>query len=80
MSHALVALAGDRVSGIRVGVALGKGSPEFYRAVLKVNRGDRITDNFDHGRSGNLLADVDACHSFASGPPVALYPCHTVSD
>jgi hypothetical protein len=27
--------------------------------VLKVNRGDRITDNFDHGRSGNLLADID---------------------
>jgi hypothetical protein len=57
--RALVALAGDRVSGIRIGVAWGNASPEVYRAVLKVNRGDRITDNFDHGRSGNLLADVD---------------------
>jgi hypothetical protein len=57
--RALAALAGNRVSGIRVGIAWGNGAPEVYRAVLKVNRGDRITDNFDHGRSGNLLADVN---------------------
>ncbi len=50
---------GVQVSGLRLNVFLGSGEPRILRATWKVNVGGD-TDNFDSGRSGNLVAAVDA--------------------
>ncbi len=55
----LADLAGERLSGLRVAMVERDGEPRIYCAVLKINSGRSITDNFEHGKSGNLLADVD---------------------
>ena len=52
-------LAGPMVSGMRIGILNRHAGPEIYRGVLKINRGDSATDNFEHGLSGNLLGDID---------------------
>ena len=52
-------LAGPNISGIRIGVVKRENKAKIYAAVLKINAGHNITDNFEHGSSGNLLANVD---------------------
>ena len=55
----LATLCGSGLSGVRVGVARSASTSETYRAVIKLNRGDLITDNFEHGMSGNFLGHVN---------------------
>ncbi|MCL4743913.1 MAG: hypothetical protein KJZ83_00710 [Burkholderiaceae bacterium] len=54
----IAARCGERVSGVRVNVFLSNEGPRLLRATWKINVvGD--SDNFDAGRSGNLVAAVD---------------------
>lgn len=52
-------VCGDRVASLRVVVLLGPHGPRLFRAGWKIPTGDNISDNFQHGQSGNLLAAVD---------------------
>jgi hypothetical protein len=52
-------LCGDRVASVRVVVLLDRHGPQIFRAGWKIPTGDNISDNFQHGQSGNLLAAVD---------------------
>jgi hypothetical protein len=54
-----VAICGDRLSGVRLQVLLGKNGPQVFRAMWKIPVGHNIMDNFQHGRSKNLLGAVD---------------------
>jgi hypothetical protein len=59
-SHSSIArICGDRVSGLRVHAFLGRDAVHIHRLVWKINSGRLESDNFTHGRSGNLLADID---------------------
>ena len=53
-------LCGPKISGVRIHTFLTPSGPRITRAIWKVNVGVRDSDNFEHGRSGNLLARVDA--------------------
>ncbi len=37
-----------------------QGDIEIYLTLLKIIAGNRLTDNYQHGRSGNLIANIDA--------------------
>lgn len=52
-------LIGERVATVRLMMLnLGTG-PEPYRAALRLPVGRSMVDNFRHGKSGNLLGEVD---------------------
>ena len=52
-------VAGDSVSGVRIHVLRMRSGPVIFRPVWKITRQGAVVDNFQHGRSGNLLASVD---------------------
>lgn len=52
-------LCGAKISGVRVHSFLGRDGPVLTRAIWKIHAGRGDSDNFCHGASGNLLADVD---------------------
>ncbi len=52
-------VCGDRVASVRVVVLLGRRGPQVFRATWKIPTGKNISDNFQHGQSGNLLAAID---------------------
>jgi len=56
---ALAELTGGGISGVRCGIVKKDDVATCYMAVLKVNNGANVTDNFEHGESGNLLANID---------------------
>jgi hypothetical protein len=59
-SHRDIAdVAGDSVSGVRVHVLRMRNGPVIFKPVWKITRQGAVVDNFQHGRSGNLLASVD---------------------
>lgn len=59
-SHPAIAeRCGPKISGVRLHTFLTPSGPRILRAIWKVNVGARDSDNFEHGRSGNLLARVD---------------------
>jgi hypothetical protein len=59
-SHSAIAeVAGDSVSGVRLHVLRLQSGPVIFRPVWKITRRGAVVDNFQHGRSGNLLAAVD---------------------
>lgn len=49
----------DKISGLRIHTFFAPDRVEVIRAVFKINVGTRDSDNFAHGRSGNMLAAVD---------------------
>ncbi len=49
----------DKISGLRIHSFLSSDKVTITKAVFKVNIGDRDTDNFEHGFTGNLAAAVD---------------------
>lgn len=55
----IVERCGEKVSGVRVMSFNGKNGPEVFRAIWKINVGTTETDNFHHGASGNMIADID---------------------
>jgi hypothetical protein len=52
-------VAGDSVSGVRLHVLRMRNGPLIFKPVWKITRQGAVVDNFQHGRSGNLLASVD---------------------
>jgi putative polysaccharide biosynthesis protein len=52
-------ICGVRASSIRMMVLLCSDGPHLIRAIWKVPVGGNMTDNFNHGLSGNMLGQVD---------------------
>jgi hypothetical protein len=57
---------GPRLATARVVVLMGDSGPLVHRAVLRIPAGKNMVDNFQHGRSGNLLGDVEVNSGFVS--------------
>jgi len=58
--HARIAeLCSNKISGVRVHTFLRTHGPEVTKAVLKINVGQVDWDNFQHGKSGNMLGALD---------------------
>jgi hypothetical protein len=56
----IAALTGsDKISGLRVHTFLSAQSTRVIKAIFKINIGQRDSDNFEHGASGNMLGAVD---------------------
>jgi hypothetical protein len=56
----IMALTGsDKISGLRVHSFLSAQSTRVIKAIFKINIGQRDSDNFEHGASGNMLGAVD---------------------
>jgi hypothetical protein len=56
----IAALTGsDKISGLRVHTFLSAKSTRVIKAIFKINIGQRDSDNFEHGASGNMLGAVD---------------------
>jgi hypothetical protein len=52
-------LSGHRLTSLRIIVILAPTGPEILSAVWRIPTGDNIADNFDVGRSGNIIAGID---------------------
>jgi Sugar-transfer associated ATP-grasp len=57
--HPAISRISRHVSTARVVVLYTDQGPRPFRAVWRVVTGKNMTDNFDSGRSGNLLAEID---------------------
>ena len=55
----LEAICGDRLSSVRVMTLYPEAGARIHRAIWKIPAGDNITDNYQHGAAGNLIASVD---------------------
>jgi len=84
--HARIAeLCSDKISGIRVHTFLGVKGPEITKAVFKINVGQVDWDNFQHGKSGNMLGALDirtgVVTRVISGTGIhqQVDPCHPLS-
>lgn len=55
----IAARLGNKISGIRIHTFLGKHGPEVTKAIWKINAGKLDSDNFERGKTGNMLAAVD---------------------
>ncbi|MEO0576635.1 MAG: sugar-transfer associated ATP-grasp domain-containing protein [Pseudomonadota bacterium] len=55
----LVPTIGNVLSGLRMIVLVGDDGPQHFRTSWKVPVGGNIIDNYDSGRTGNLVADID---------------------
>jgi Sugar-transfer associated ATP-grasp len=55
----IAAVAGDSISGVRIHVLRLKKGPTMFRPVWKITRRGAVVDNFQGGKSGNLLASID---------------------
>lgn len=58
-SPRVAALVGNRLSTVRIVVALTQTGPRVVFAEWKIPTGDNIIDNFHDGATGNLIAMVD---------------------
>ncbi|MFK8030996.1 MAG: sugar-transfer associated ATP-grasp domain-containing protein [Gammaproteobacteria bacterium] len=54
------ALCGPRLSTVRVVVVLENDKPRIHSTVWKVLTGTNMSDNFDSGKLGNVLANINA--------------------
>lgn len=78
----LVPVCGERIASVRIIVLMHDEGPEPISATWKVVVGNNMNDNYDGGRTGNLLASVDirsgrverAVHGY--GPALKLFPEH----
>jgi hypothetical protein len=59
-SHPLIIdICGHFLSSIRMMVLLSDDGPTLIRAIWKIPTGRNMIDNFSHGKSGNLLGQID---------------------
>ncbi len=59
-AHSAIAThCGTKISGVRVHTFLSTAGPKITRAIWKINAGKKDSDNFHHGASGNMLAEID---------------------
>jgi glutathione synthase/RimK-type ligase-like ATP-grasp enzyme len=52
-------ICGRRLTSVRIIVIVTPAGPEILSAVWRVPTGSNITDNFDCGRNGNIIAGID---------------------
>jgi len=52
-------LVGNLVSSLRIIVLHTRNGPILFRGVWKFPTGNNMSDNFMHGETGNLIADID---------------------
>lgn len=58
--HAAIrSVCGERLTTLRLIVLNGSAAPSLFRVLWRIPVGRNITDNFLHGRSGNLMGSVD---------------------
>ena len=55
----LETICGPRLTSMRIIITMTPTGPEILSAVWRVPTGTNITDNFDCGRSGNIIADIE---------------------
>ena len=55
----MIETCGQPISSVRMMVLLSDDGPTLIRAIWKIPTGRNMTDNFNHGRSGNLLGQID---------------------
>lgn len=58
-SPQIAAICGQRLTSVRFIVIVTPEGPEILSAVWRVPTGTNVTDNFDCGRSGNIIAGID---------------------
>lgn len=58
-SEAIASLWGDRLSTVRIVIALCESGPKLVLGEWKIPTGNNFIDNFHDGQTGNLLALVD---------------------
>lgn len=56
---AIAERCGSKISGVRVHTFMLDSGPQLFRAMWKANVGREDSDNFRHGKSGNMLGAVD---------------------
>lgn len=56
---AIQSCCGSRLSGLRIHTLLRKSGPQVFRCIWKVATGHNVIDNFDGGRTGNMVGAVD---------------------
>lgn len=85
-AHSAIAkLCGTKISGVRVHTFLSKTGPRITRAIWKINVGKKDVDNFHHGASGNMLAEIDIERGTVMrvvagvGPAQVINPPHPVT-
>jgi hypothetical protein len=49
----------NRISGLRIHSFASVRGPQVTHMIFKINAGQKVSDNFEHGASGNLLAGVN---------------------
>ncbi len=54
-----VEIFGNRLSSLRLVSLMHKEKTRVFKAVLKIPSGKNMTDNFDHGQSGNIIAKIN---------------------
>ncbi len=52
-------ICGQRLTSVRIIVIMTLAGPEILSAVWRVPTGDNITDNFNCGRTGNIIAGIE---------------------
>lgn len=55
----IAAVCGPRLTSVRIIVIMTPAGPEILSAVWRVPTGANITDNFDCGHNGNIIAGID---------------------
>ena len=55
----IAAICGNRLTSTRLLIVNGYNGPEIISAVWRCPVGQNMTDNFDAGRKGNLIADIN---------------------
>ncbi len=84
--HAQIAeICGDKISGVRLHTFLTPDGAEIFKAIFKINSGRRDSDNFQHGRTGNMAGAVDLNTGritrviTGTGPAQVLVDAHPVT-
>ncbi len=72
-------ICGKRLSSVRVMTVYPESGAKLHRVIWKIPVGRNITDNYQHGVAGNLIAAVDPESGTAAAPVLGIgLDCRTV--
>ena len=76
---ALEPVCGKRLSSVRAMTVYPESGARLHRVIWKIPVGGNITDNYQHGVAGNLIAAVDPESGIAAKPVLGIgLDCHVV--
>ena len=76
---ALEPICGKRLSSVRAMTVYPASGAALHRVIWKIPVGSNITDNYQHGVTGNLIAAVDPETGIAGAPVLGIgLDCHVV--